>query len=96
MLKLDYELKFKKNRSYLGEDLGDDCTMLYCQEKESTFLLDGLMTFIYNICEEKNINEIVDRVINNFDVSEIGENEIKSDCEEAITQLMAEGVVIYE
>jgi|GEM_PF-5493894 len=77
------------------EDLGDGSLMIYDENKKLTFILNDIMTIIWEKCDGRTtIDEVVDHVKNNFDISEVSAEIIGNECNEAINNLLLNDLLI--
>lgn len=84
----------KSNTAYERSELGEGSIMLYEPEKATTYILNELMAFIFDTCDNYDENQIVDEIKGNFDIQNIDLIVIKKDLHEAIVNLLANGLII--
>lgn len=68
-------------------ELGDGSVLLENDEKETTYVLNSMMSFIYLNCNSMSLEQILSKIKDNYDVEDIRNDEILSDIEEAIEEL---------
>lgn len=75
--------------------LDEETLMITDSEKETTYILNDMMSFVWNHCDEESFCEDpVNFVRNQFDTEGIENAEIKNDVQDALTQLLDNEIIL--
>lgn len=75
--------------------LDEETLMITDSEKETTYILNDIMWFIWNHCDEESFcKEPVKFICNHFDTEDIENAEIQNDVQDALTQLLDNEIIL--
>lgn len=92
---IEMDAKYKYVEKFEIDDLGDDCLMVYDQENENTHILNPVMSDIWKHCDGKNtVQEIINYIMEMYDIEDENRNLIREDCIQAITELLKNNLLV--
>lgn len=88
-------MTYKKNNRMEATILDEETLMITDSEKETTYILNDMMSFVWNYCDEEGFCEDpVKYVRNQFDAEDIDDAEIQNDMQDALTQLLENEIIL--
>ena len=88
---------YKKNNRMEATKLDEETLMITDPENETTYILNTIMFFIWEHCDEECFcKEPVDFICNQFDTEDIENAEIQNDVQDALTQLLDNEIILLQ
>lgn len=87
-------MKFNSNCNKLAiTELSDGSHILEDDKNETTYILNDMMSYILCHCENMTIDQIVNQVKEDYEVSDISGEELMTDIKDALQELSLNGLV---
>lgn len=85
---------YVKNESCEVTELGEGCFMIFAQETAMTYVLNNIMSFLWDRCDgERSTERIIQELVLALKNPEIPSHEIYQDCIEAFQNMEGSGIL---
>ena len=84
-----------KNKKLIVENISDIEIMLVNEKTEEIHLLNSSSCFLFSICENKSIDDVISLYIQNY-TDNVSKDELISDANQIINDFINKGIVIVE
>ena len=79
--------------SFEKTDLGEDSYMLYCPKSGFTYVMNGIMHYIYENCDERTVDQIIAALQDEYGSEAPSYDEIEIDVGGALNELEIAGLI---